>query len=56
MLVIDELAELSVEEAADAEEKRRRQEALALLARMARLGRALGFHKVEAMLAQGAGR
>jgi hypothetical protein len=48
VLVIDELAELSVEEAADAEEKRRRQEALALLARMARLGRALGFHIIAA--------
>ena len=48
LLVIDELAELSVEEAADAEEKRRRQEALALLSRMARLGRALGFHIIAA--------
>ncbi len=48
VLVIDELAELSVEEAADAEEKRRRQEALALLSRMARLGRALGFHIIAA--------
>ncbi|HSR24658.1 MAG TPA: FtsK/SpoIIIE domain-containing protein [Candidatus Eisenbacteria bacterium] len=48
LLVIDELAELSVEEAADAEEKRRRQEALALLSWMARLGRALGFHIIAA--------
>ncbi len=48
VLVIDELAELSVEEAADAEEKRKRQEALALLSRMARLGRALGFHIIAA--------
>jgi FtsK/SpoIIIE family len=48
LLVIDELAELSVEEAADAEEKRRRHEALALLSRMARLGRALGFHILAA--------
>src|SRR5207253_1614763 len=48
VLVIDELAELSVEEATDTEERKRRQEALALLARMARLGRALGFHVIAA--------
>ncbi len=48
VLVIDELAELSVEEAADAEERKRRQEALALLSRMCRLGRALGFHVIAA--------
>lgn len=48
VLVIDELAEVSVEEAADAEEKRRRQEAVVLLARLARLGRAFGFHIIAA--------
>ena len=48
VLVIDELAELSVEEAADAEERKKRQEALALLSRMCRLGRALGFHVIAA--------
>jgi S-DNA-T family DNA segregation ATPase FtsK/SpoIIIE len=48
VLVIDELAELSVEEAVDQEERKRRQEALALLSRLARLGRALGFHIIAA--------
>jgi hypothetical protein len=48
VLVIDELAEISPERAADTEEKRRRQEALALLARMALLGRAFGFHIIAA--------
>jgi len=48
LLVIDELAEVSVEEAGNPEEKRQRQEALALLARMARLGRAFGFHIIAA--------
>jgi DNA segregation ATPase FtsK/SpoIIIE-like protein len=48
LLVIDELAEVSVEEAGNSEEKRQRQEALALLARMARLGRAFGFHVIAA--------
>ena len=48
LLVIDETAEVSVEEAVDAEDKRKRQEALALLSRMARLGRALGFHIIAA--------
>jgi hypothetical protein len=48
LLVIDELAEVSIEEAPNPEEKRQRQEALALLARMARLGRAFGFHIIAA--------
>ncbi|HEY7198950.1 MAG TPA: FtsK/SpoIIIE domain-containing protein [Candidatus Dormibacteraeota bacterium] len=48
LLVIDELAEVSVEEAVDAEEKRKRQEALALLARLARLGGAFGIHIIAA--------
>jgi hypothetical protein len=48
VLVIDETAEVSVEDAVDAEEKRKRQEALTLLSRMARLGRALGFHIIAA--------
>jgi S-DNA-T family DNA segregation ATPase FtsK/SpoIIIE len=48
LLVIDEIAEVCVEEAVDAEEKRRRQEALALLSRMARLGGAFGFHIIAA--------
>jgi hypothetical protein len=48
VLVIDETAEVSVEEAVDADDKRKRQEALALLSRLARLGRALGFHIIAA--------
>jgi hypothetical protein len=48
LLVIDEIAEVCVEEAVGAEEKRKRQEALALLARLARLGAGLGFHIIAA--------
>jgi FtsK/SpoIIIE family len=48
VLVIDEIAEVCVEEATDAEDKRKRQEALALLARLARLGGAFGFHIIAA--------
>ncbi len=48
VLAIDELAEVSVEEALDAEDKKLRSEALALLSRFCRLGRALGFHLIAA--------
>jgi FtsK/SpoIIIE family len=48
LLIIDELAQASVEAATDAEEKRRRQEALTLLARIAMLGGAFGIHILAA--------
>ncbi|HXM56694.1 MAG TPA: FtsK/SpoIIIE domain-containing protein, partial [Candidatus Dormibacteraeota bacterium] len=48
LLIIDEIAEVCVEEAADAEDKQKRQRALALLARLARLGGGFGFHIIAA--------
>jgi len=48
VLAIDELAEVSVEEALDTEDKKLRSEGLALLSRFCRLGRALGFHVIAA--------
>ncbi len=46
LVVIDEMAELSAVESADRDEKARRQAALASVSRLARVGRALGFHVI----------
>lgn len=46
VVVIDEMAELSAVESANRDEKARRQAALASVSRMARVGRALGFHVI----------
>ncbi len=46
LVVVDECAELSAAEVADRDERARRQQALALLSRLCRLGRASGVHVV----------
>lgn len=46
LVVCDEIAELSVAESVTKEERARRQEALAAVSRLARLGRATGLHLI----------
>ncbi len=46
LVVVDECAELSAAEVSDREERARRQQALAHISRLCRLGRALGVHVI----------